>query len=155
MGVFEDVLGHVRHLRKAGCVVSYAMIRTHAQACAWKRGITSTAFITINGWTASFRWRNGLRFRRRTSLRQRLLPRYEEEVVDFHKFAICLWQDREFVPSQIGNANQTSINSDLSMNRTVEQRKECSVLNTMTSAEKQSFTVMLPITADGSKFPHT
>lgn len=92
----------------------------------------------------------------RTSLREQLLPCCEEKVVDFHKFVIRLRQDREFVLSQIGNADQTPVNSDLSMNRTVEQRGEGSVLIKTTGAEKQRFTVMLPVTAGGgSKLPPT
>lgn len=151
--VEEEVLQYVRDLRKEGCVVSHEMIRTHARACARKHGIPSTAFKASNGWTTRFMRRNGLCLRRRTSLCQRLPPCYEQKIVDFHKFVIRLRRDRQFVLSQIGNADQTPVNFDMPMSRTVEQKGAHSVLVKTTGAEKQRFTVMLAITADGRKLP--
>lgn len=151
--VEEEVLQYVRDLRKEGCVVSHEMIRTQARATARKHGIASTAFKASNGWTTRFMRRNGLCLRRRTSLCQRLPPCYEQKVVDFHGFVIRLRRDRQFILSQIGNADQTPINFDMPMSRTVNEKGARSVLVKTTGAEKQRFTVMLAIPADGRKLP--
>ncbi|KAL1435126.1 hypothetical protein MTO96_011256 [Rhipicephalus appendiculatus] len=143
--VEEEALEYVWDLRKEGCVVSHEMIRTHARATARKHGLATT--------TTRFMRRNGLCLRRCTSLCQRLHPCYEEKVVDFHKFVLRLRRDREFLLSQIGNADQTPINFDMPMGRTVNERGARSVLVKATGAEKQRFTVMLAVTAEGRKLP--
>lgn len=72
-----------------------------------------------------------------------------------HKFVIHLWQDQEFILSQIGNADQAPMNFDLPMSRTFDQRGARSVRVKTTDAKKQRFMVMLAITANGRKLlPH-
>lgn len=73
----------------------------------------------------------------------------------FHKFVIHLWRDKEFILSQIGNADQAPMNFDLPMSRTFDQRGARSVRVKTTDAKKQRFMVMLAITANGRKLlPH-
>lgn len=57
-----------------------------------------------------------------------------------------LWRDQELILSQIANANQTPINFDTPLSRTVEQRGAHGVLFKTTSVEKQHCMVMLAIT---------
>lgn len=76
---------------------------------------------------------------------------YGEEILAFHRFVICLWQDREFIFLQIRNTDQTLINFGMLMSGTVEGRGAQSALVKTTGAENQCFTMILAITEDSSE----
>nr|XP_054928945.1 uncharacterized protein LOC129385819 [Dermacentor andersoni] len=76
-----------------------------------------------------------------------------DKVRDFHRFVIRIREDKKFLLSQIGNADQTPINFDMPRNSTVDMKGAKSVQVKTTGAEKQRCTVMLAVTADGRKLP--
>lgn len=84
---------------------------------------------------------------------QRLPSAHEDKIVDFHRFVIRIREEKNFLLSQIGNADQTPLNFDMPSSTTVEQKGVRSVHIRTTGAEKQRCTVMLAVTADGRKLP--
>lgn len=60
---------------------------------------------------------------------------------------------KNFILSQIGNADQTPHCFDMPRNTTVEEKGARSVLIRTSGAEKLRCTVMLAVTADGRKLP--
>uniref|UniRef100_A0A1E1X208 Putative pogo transposable element n=1 Tax=Amblyomma aureolatum TaxID=187763 RepID=A0A1E1X208_9ACAR len=151
--VEEEVLSYVKRLRNEGCAVSHELMQNHARATARSHGIAASEFKASSGWTTRFMRRNGLCLRRRTTLCQRLPADCEDKVRDFHRFIIRIREDKKFLLSQIGNADQTPINFDMPRNSTVDIKGAKSVQVKTTGAEKQWCTVMLSITVDGRQLP--
>lgn len=151
--VESSLLEYIKARRADGCAVSIDLIRNQALVIARKEGIPVQDFRASNGWATRFMRRNGLSLRRRTTLCQRLPAAYEEKIVDFHRFVIRIRQEKNFLLSQIGNADQTPLNFDMPSSRTVEQTGARTVHVRTTGAEKQRCTVMLGVTADGRKLP--
>ncbi|KAH8041577.1 hypothetical protein HPB51_017022 [Rhipicephalus microplus] len=71
--------------------------------------IEAKEFKASSGWTTVFTRCLGLGLRRRTTLCQCLLAAYEDKVVDFRCFVIKLRQQKNFILSQIRNADQTPL----------------------------------------------
>lgn len=151
--VEEQLVRHIRELRQDGCAVSLDIVQTEARRIARAQGIEAKEFKASSGWTTRFMRRHGLALRRRTTLCQRLPAAYEDKVVDFHRFVIKLRQQKDFILSQIGNADQTPLCFDMPRNTTVEEKGARSVIVRTSGADKQRCTVMLAVTADGRKLP--
>lgn len=151
--VEEQLVQYVRNLRQDGCAVSLDILQTEARRIARAQGIEAKDFKASSGWTTRFMRRHGLTLRRRTTLCQRLPSAYEDKVVDFHSFIIRLRRQKNFILSQIGNADQTPLCFDMPRNTTVEEKGARSVIIRTSGAEKQRCTVMLAVTADGRKLP--
>ncbi|KAH8034404.1 hypothetical protein HPB51_023652 [Rhipicephalus microplus] len=96
---------------------------------------------------------SGLSLRRRTTLCRLLPSAYEDKIIDFYQYVIRIREQKNFLLSQIGNADQTPLNFDVPPSTTVEEKGVRSVHIRTTGAEKQKCTVMLAVTADGRKLP--
>ena len=97
--------------------------------------------------------RKGLSLRRRTSLCQRMPNDFNNKIINFHKHVIDLRKNKEFLLSQIGNADQMPIFFDMPSNTTICEKGAKSVLVRTRGCEKVRCTVMLSMMADGTKLP--
>lgn len=127
--VEEQLVQHIRGLRQDCCAVSLDIVQTEARRIARAQGIAAKDFKASSGWTTRFMRRHGLTLRRRTTLCQRLPLAYEDKVLDFHRFVTRLRQEKNFIFSQIGNADQTSICFDMPRNTTVEEKEHLACKN--------------------------
>ncbi|XP_077484191.1 zwilch kinetochore protein isoform X3 [Amblyomma americanum] len=80
-------------------------------------------------------------------------PDYTDKVLSFQKYVIGLRREQNYIFSQIANTDQTPVWFDCPERCTVELKGKKSVFVRTTGAERQRFTVMLCVTADGWKLP--
>ena len=97
--------------------------------------------------------RKNLSVRRHTHISQKLPEDFEEKLTEFQKFIIRQRKLHSFDPSQIGNADQTSLTFNLPSATSVAVKGSKTVTINTTGNEKNRFTVMLACTADGGKLP--
>jgi hypothetical protein len=71
----------------------------------------------------------------------------------FQKYIIKLRQQHFYIVLQIGNADQTSVYFEMSLDTTVHKKGDKNVTVRIGGIEKQWCTVMLCITVDGRKLP--
>lgn len=145
------LLEYIKSLRADECAVSIELLRNQARIIARKESIPARDFRASNGCATRFMRRSGLSLRKRTTLCQRLPSAYDDKVIEFHRFVIRIREQKNFLLSQIGNADQTPLNFDMPPSTTVEKKGVRSVHIRTTGAEKQRCTVMLAVTADGRK----
>lgn len=100
-------------------------------------------FKASNRWIQQFMNRKGLSLCRRT-MSQCLPVEYEEKLLAFQHFIIKMRREHKYIPSQIGNADQTPVWFDALENITVEAKGKSVQVRT-TGAERQLCTVMLCI----------
>jgi hypothetical protein len=99
--------------------------------------------------------RHDLTIRYQTMITQRLPEAYKEKLVSFQKYVLKLRKQHKYLLGQVWNADQTPVLFDMQEYRTVNSARGQAVQITTMKAEKQSCTVMLAITANGQKLPHT
>jgi len=96
--------------------------------------------------------RNGFRLHRRTSLCHKLPADFKEKLVAFQQSVTRLQKKNNCLLSQIGDANEMPVYSDMPSNYNVEEAKLVAIKTL--GYEKMRVTVMLAVPADGSKLPH-
>jgi hypothetical protein len=96
---------------------------------------------------------NKLCTRRNTSVSQWLPDAYEEKISCFQKYFINLWRQHSCTVSQTGNADQTLVYFEMSLNTTVHMKGDKNVTVRTGGNEKQQCIVMLCIMADSRKLP--
>ena len=64
---------------------------------------------------------------------------YENKVVNFHRCVINLCQKHSYLLSQIGNADQTPVYFEMSVDNTVNRKGESSVMIRTSGSEKQIY----------------
>ncbi|KAH7967070.1 hypothetical protein HPB49_022151 [Dermacentor silvarum] len=85
------------------------------------------------------------------SVCQKLPSAYEEKVLVFHRHFLKLRDSQCYLLGQIGSADQTPVNFDMTSNTTVSVKGERDVNLLTTCNEKLHFTVLLSCLADGTK----
>jgi hypothetical protein len=110
-------------------------------------------FKASRGWIMRYFTRNELCMRRKTSVSQRLPDAYEEKILCFQKYIINLQWQHSYIVSQTGNADQTPVYSEMSLDTTVHKKGDKNVSVRTGGNKKQRCMVMLRITADGRKLP--
>jgi hypothetical protein len=143
-----ELYQYVMNTRKNGFAVSMEMLQFEGCKLARKHNISVSEFKVSYGWVRRFMARHDLTIRHRTTIAHTLLEAFEEKLASFQKCVQKLRMQHEYLLGQIGNANQTPVFFDMPESTTVNSASEQT-----TEAEKESFTVMLAITADGQKLP--
>lgn len=151
--VEDELYKYVIETRKSGYAVTTEMLQVEANHIARRKNIPPNDFRASYGWIRRFMVRKDLSIRRRTTISQKLPEQYEEKILAFQRYVIALRKQHQYIPSQIGNADQTPVWFDMPEGTTVNPVGERSVSIRTTGAEKQRCTVMLAITSDGRKLP--
>lgn len=156
-GVFPEVEASltefVRQTRSRALTVTTEMLQLKAREFAKDRGISGSQFKASRGWVQKYMKRAGFSLRRRTSITQKLPRDYEEKLLSFQRYVIGLRRERNFLLSQIGNADETPIFFDMPSAQTVHTKGDRQVHIRTAGCEKARITVMLACTADGHKLP--
>jgi hypothetical protein len=116
----ETLLEYVSEKQQSGYAVSTEMCQLKALALVKEQGIDG--FKTSQGWIMRIFTRNKLCIRRKTSVSQWLPDAYEEKILFFQKYVINQRQQHSCIVSQIGNADQTPVYSEMPLNTTVHKK---------------------------------
>lgn len=103
----DELLEFVLALRRDGYGVSNEMLHFKARELATAQGISRTDLKVSRGWITRFMKRKGLSLRRQTSLCQRMPKDFGDKVIEFHRYVIKLRKSKNYMLSQIANADQT------------------------------------------------
>lgn len=140
--------------RRSRCLaVTTEIVQTKAREIARAHGIDHSKFKASRGWIQKYMKRAGFSLRRRTSVMQKLPADYEEKLISFQRYVISVRKLYEFLPGQIGNADETPIFFDMPTAQTIHMKGDRQVSVRTTGNEKSRITVMLGCTADGRKLP--
>lgn len=148
----QELFNYIVDKRKQGYCVSTTQVRLKALDLAKSMAGTSDFKASVK-WTYGFFRRHLLSIRRRTHIAQKLPEDYEEKLVEFQKFVIKMRKQNDYELSQIGNAGQTPLTFDIPYDTSIDVKGTKSVNIKTTGNEKNRFTVMLSVTADGAKLP--
>jgi len=108
-------------------------------------------FFASDHWFYRFLNRHDLSLRRRTKISQKLPADLTEKVVLFHRYIIKHRKKYNYDLSQIGNMDETPMFFDMVGNTTIDIRGTNTVHLRTTGNEKNHFTCVLTVLADGTK----
>ena len=111
------------------------------------------SFKASSGWYEKWKRRHLVSMRTKTTLAQQLPADLEENIVWFHSFVIAARKRGDYPLSRIYNMDETPMSFELPLNRTLEFSGSRRVPVKSCGAEKQSFTVVLAVAANGAKVP--
>lgn len=140
----------IEEQRSRGHAVSTEMAQMQALKLAREMHIPRE-FHASRGWLQRFMARHGFSMRRRTTMCQRLPDAYEEKLLNFQRYVIGLRKERNYLLSQLGNADQTPVYFEMPMDTTLEKKGAKSVSVLTGGNTKLRCTVMLCALADGTK----
>jgi len=107
-------------------------------------------FTASSSWVRRFMKRCGLSLRTRTSLAQKLPDDYEEKIQNFRDFCNRN-QPKNCQYMHYGNMDEIPMSFDIPPNKTINEIGSQSIVINTTGHEKMNFTLVLCVTADGSK----
>ena len=113
----------------------------------------------VSGFTGSTTWlyrfmkRKNLFVRAKTRIAQRLPQDFDDKIVGFQRMMIKMRKKKDYDLHQIGNMDETPMNFDMPLTRSVDTSGKKTVLIKTTGNEKNHFTVVLACMADGNKLP--
>jgi len=110
----------------------------------------SNTFVAPDQWFYRFLRRHKLSLRRRTKIGQKLPENLNEKLVAFQRFIIRHHQAQDYDLAQIGNMDETPIFFDMVGNVTVEAKGNKTVHIRTTGNEKNWFTCVLSVLANGT-----
>ncbi|KAL1480024.1 hypothetical protein MTO96_051384 [Rhipicephalus appendiculatus] len=84
-------------------------------------------FPASRGWLHRFMKRQELSIRLRTTICQRLPASYEEKLLKYQRYVIGLKKQHDYIFSQIGNADETPVYSEMPLDTTIEKTGSSSV----------------------------
>ena len=111
------------------------------------------SFKTSSGWYEKWKRRHLVSMRTKTTLAQQLPADLEENIVWFHCLVIAARKRGNYPLSHIYNMDETPMRFELPLNQTLEFSGSRRVPVKSCRAEKQSFTVVLAVAANGAKVP--
>ena len=132
----------------AGLAVNSIMIRLKANELS-----SDPEFKASPGWYTKWKRRHAISMRSKTTLAQHLPADMEDKVVEFHRFVLRARQHCGYESSQILNMDETPMRFELPATRTLEFTGNRTVPISSCGDDKQSFTVVLAVKADGEKLP--
>lgn len=147
----ETVESWVLEQRAANRGVSTIQIRLKAIAVAKELDI-----VDFNGgpsWCLRFMRRKALSIRARTTLCQSLPEDFKEKLATFRQYCSEKVTTYTMDPDRVINMDEVPLTFDMPMNRTVEKKGTASISIKTTGHEKASFTLVLAVTAGGTKLP--
>lgn len=104
-------------------------------------------------WYTKWKRRHAISMRSKMTLAQRLPADMEDKVVEFHRFVLRARQRCGYKSSQILNMDETLMRFELPATRTLEFSGTRTVPILSRGGDKQSFTVVLAVKANGEKLP--
>jgi len=110
-------------------------------------------FKASDSWFNLLLKRHGFSLRRRTKIGQKLPQAVQAKVTDFHNFIKNVRTENNIDPSCIINLDETPIFFDMVGTMTVDYRGAKTVHMRTTGNDKNRFTCVLAILADGTKLP--
>lgn len=131
-----------------GIAVSGLMLRLKAKELS-----DDPSFKTSSGWYEKWKRRHLVSMWTKTTLAQQLPADLEENIVWFHCLVIAARKRGNYPLSRIYNMDETPMRFELPLNQTLEFSGSRRVPVKSCRAEKQSFTVVLAVAADGAKVP--
>ena len=111
------------------------------------------SFKVSHGWYEKWKRRHSVSMWTKTTLAQWLSADLKENIVWFHRFVIAARRRVDYPLSLIYNMDETPMRFELPSNRTLEFSGSWTLPVKSCGAEKQSFTVVLAVDADGTKVP--
>ena len=130
--------------RLNGIGISGTMIRLMAKKMAKEMPPENVAgFTGSSSWLYRFMKRKKLVVRPKTRIAQRLPKEFEEHIVNFQRNMIEMRQANKYELQQIGNMDETPMNFDMPLSRTVDTVGNKCILIKTTGNEKNHFTVVL------------
>ena len=131
-----------------GIAVSGLMLRLKAKELS-----NDPSFKTSSGWYEKWKRRHLVSMRTKTTLAQQLPADLKENILWFHCLVIAARKRGNYPLSRIYNMDETPMRFELPLNQTLEFSGSRRVPVKSCRAEKQSFTVVLAVAADGAKVP--
>ena len=131
-----------------GLAVNSIMIRLKAKELS-----SDPEFKASPGWYTKWKRRHAISMRSKTTLAQRLPADMKDKVVEFHRFVLRARQRCGYESSQILNMDETPMRFELPATRTLEFTGNRTVPILSCRGDKQSFTVVLAVKANGDKLP--
>ena len=132
----------------AGLAVNSLMIRLKAKELS-----SDPEFKASPGWYTKWKRRHAISMRTKTTLAQRLPADMEDKVVEFHRFVLRARKRCGYKSSHILNMDETPMRFELPATRTLEFSGNRTVPILSCGGDKQSFTVVLAVKANGEKLP--
>lgn len=132
----------------AGLAVNSLMIRLKAKELS-----SDPEFKASPGWYTKWKRRHAISMRTKTTLAQRLPADMEDKVVEFHRFVLRARKRCGYESSHILNMDETPMRFELPATRTLEFSGNRTVPILSCGGDKQSFTVVLAVKANGEKLP--
>ena len=118
----DELLTYFEQVRNNSITVTHDMLQLHARELAKSHNISDNEFKASRRWLRRFMKRKGLSLRRRTTLCQKLLRDFTDNVINFHRHVIRMREEYSYLLSQIGNANQTPVFFDMSRTLLLKSR---------------------------------
>ena len=135
--------------RARGIGVSRVQIRLEALKVA--RELKITDFKSSEGWCSRFMKRNEYCLRAPTNIAQKLPAHYVEKITSFQRFVIKERTQINYDLQHIGNMDETPVYMDMLPGKTVNKKGQKSIIMKSTGHEKNRYTVVLTVMADGTK----
>ncbi|CAH1770491.1 4274_t:CDS:2, partial [Entrophospora sp. SA101] len=113
----------------------------------------SEKFLASESWFYRFLRRYDFAMRRKTKIGQKLPAHLDIKLLEFQQFIIKKQKQFEYELSEIGNMDETPVYFDMVGNLTIDKRGAKTVQVRTTGNDKNRFTCVLTILADGTKLP--
>ena len=113
----------------------------------------SEKFLASESWFYRFLRRYDFAMRRKTKIGQKLPTHLDIKLLEFQQFIIKKQKQFEYELSEIGNMDETPVYFDMVGNLTIDKRGAKTVQVRTTGNDKNRFTCVLTILADGTKLP--
>jgi hypothetical protein len=110
-------------------------------------------FLASDQWFYHFLKRHGFALRHKTKIGQKLPAHLDDKLLEFQRFIIEKRKKFEYELFEIGNMDETPVFFDMVGNLTIEERDAKTVQIQTTGNEKNHFTCVLTVLADGIKLP--
>jgi len=143
--------------RKDGIAVTPKMVKVQMKEILIKEFAhiypNGENFLASERWFYGFLKRYGFSMRRKTKIGQKLPVHLDEKLLEFQRFIIKKRKQFEYEFCEIGNMDETPIYFDMVGNLTIEERNAKTVQIRTTGNEKNRFTCVLTVLANGTKLP--
>ncbi|CAJ0868728.1 11424_t:CDS:2 [Entrophospora sp. SA101] len=113
----------------------------------------SEKFLASESWFYRFLRRYDFAMRRKTKIGQKLPAHLDIKLLEFQQFIIKKQKQFEYELSEIGNMDETPVYFDMVGNLTIDKHGAKTVQVQTTGNDKNRFTCVLTILADGTKLP--
>jgi len=143
--------------RKDGIAVTPKMVKFYMKELLTKQFANiypnGKNFLASDRWFYCFLKRNGFSLRRKTKIGQKLPVHLDDKLLEFQRYIIEKRKKFGYELFEIGNMDETPIFFDMIGNLTIEERGAKTVQIRTTGNEKNRFTCVLTVLADGTKLP--